>query len=112
MSEPLTPEEVWILWADALETTDKKQGKGRLAPSEGERCCLGVLCDLAVEHGVIKDYGPFLWLLPSEVATWADLAGNPQIEIRGHYATASIWNDAEGATFADIAAAIRAGGLE
>lgn len=52
MSKPKfrTPEQVWDLWIDTLESGKYKQTTGAL--KEGDSfCCLGVLCDLAVKDG-------------------------------------------------------------
>jgi hypothetical protein len=45
-------------WVEALRSGKYKQGKNRLNGKDGF-CCLGVLCDLAVEDGVGSwhDYG-------------------------------------------------------
>lgn len=82
------------LWLQALRSGDYKQGHGKLKTraygGTVEHCCLGVLCDLAAQQGVV----PFryaavsievvgcegLWrfgqqedhlLLPKEVTQWA-----------------------------------------
>ncbi len=41
------------LWINRLESGEISQTVGTLGRKTGERCCLGVLCDLAVEAGVI-----------------------------------------------------------
>ena len=46
-------EDVRDAWADALESGRYRQGRGLLRSVKGEYCCLGVLCELAVEAGVI-----------------------------------------------------------
>ena len=46
-------EDVRDAWADALESGRYKQGRGLLRSLKDEYCCLGVLCELAVESGVI-----------------------------------------------------------
>jgi hypothetical protein len=54
----LTPREARALWIDRLTSSDAPpQAVGRLADGEG-RCCLGVACDIAVEHGIIRSYNP------------------------------------------------------
>jgi hypothetical protein len=40
------------LWVDALRSGTYEQGKGALCKG-GQYCCLGVLCELAVQAGVI-----------------------------------------------------------
>jgi hypothetical protein len=77
-------------------------------------CCLGVLCELAVEAGVLEradvpdsvdtvfEYGEAAAqdLLPDEVLYWAGLTSmaNPTL---GEFSAAG-WND-NGSTFAEIA---------
>jgi hypothetical protein len=74
----LTPETpphlVRRAWAYELETTDKKQGTTYLAPSENERCCLGILSDMAVKAGVIENYTKNVNWPDSVVTNWAGLA--------------------------------------
>lgn len=52
MTKPVyrSPEEVYDLWADVLESGDYLQAKEALKRSDGF-CCLGVLCDLAIKDG-------------------------------------------------------------
>jgi hypothetical protein len=91
-------------------------------------CCLGVLCELAIAEGVpglkreISKAGATTWYvwadefdegddnwveypsedLPTPVKEWAGLdRKNPHIGFKNY--RASIWNDEEGATFAEIA---------
>lgn len=90
-------------WVTALRSGDYTQGYGRLRyqNGDGERhCCLGVLCDLAVEAGVIPapttdekgEYGYPVTnadgihvydekgVLPPDVVSWADLpSSNPRV---------------------------------
>lgn len=72
-------------WVDALRSGKFKQGKGALCKVELDgvltHCCLGVLCELAVEAGVTTaiqdrsrrrfDYGTYV--LPEVVSEWAGL---------------------------------------
>jgi hypothetical protein len=69
------------LWIDALRSGKYKKGRKRLE-SNGKFCCLGVLCFLASERGVIKrrelkdgsiQYGKNRDYLPSRVMRWAGL---------------------------------------
>ena len=46
-------EEIAKKWAAYLRTPDLKQTFSYLGKSNGGRCCLGHLCDLAVLEGVI-----------------------------------------------------------
>lgn len=127
--------EVRDAWADALESGDYEQTKGVLATAGAGQgfCCLGVLCDLAVEAGVIPEpvvtasdeYGDCLLYgtgdtsysgLPDAVITWAGLRDDDGLEVYdprltapdGTRLTAAHWNDGHGATFADIAGMVRA----
>lgn len=53
--------EVARMWVDALRSGDYKQGKHRLTTvtDDGvEHCCLGVLCEIAVQEGVIPPGKP------------------------------------------------------
>ena len=92
-------------WADALESGKYDQGKGRLErrrpldSSDDGFCCLGVLCALAVEDGVIerrdedgniifgsaeefKDGGSSMSFPPESVIEWAGLSSeNPAFEV-------------------------------
>lgn len=72
-------------WVEALRSGEYPQGKGYLNRN-GQYCCLGVLCELAVqdevvEPGVISDvyasqgffYDDEQWHLPQSVAKWAGM---------------------------------------
>ena len=90
MGKPiLTPARVRALWAADLESGLHKQGCGALhqslATGGDAFCCLGRLCVLAVENGVIPapKHGFFGWYydsckvsLPPAVQEWAGLSGN------------------------------------
>lgn len=56
-------EEIKARWVAALRDPEAKQGRGRLGYADGRRCCLGVLCDLAVQDGVIEP--PTVTTVPS-----------------------------------------------
>lgn len=49
--------EIKKLWTDALRSGKYQQGTGYLN-RDGKLCCLGVLCELAVQAGVAKLWGP------------------------------------------------------
>jgi hypothetical protein len=95
-------------WVNALRSGTYVQGKGYLkksvqnddGPRQDTYCCLGVLCELAVQEGVIPpagvrpglldtrwQYGPEFdqtWSdLPSNVVHWADLDNADPI-VPGH----------------------------
>lgn len=111
-------------WVAALRSGDYPQGTGHLN-YDGEFCCLGVLCELAAKAGVVGrttndsgihvQYGDSLAgedeEFPSDpILDWAELStGNPVLS-DGHHLKlpASVWNDDEGASFAEIADMIEA----
>lgn len=74
------------IWLDRLESGDNYQITSKLGNPDGGRCCLGVLCDIAVEEGVINPpdivggeylkYGDQLAVLPQVVMDWAGLEYN------------------------------------
>lgn len=107
-------------WTDALRSGEYKQGKGLLRTGD-KFCCLGVLCELAVQDKVVQrvpcdkddgrvfEYGNSADLnndgfyhtgvLPDSVAEWAGV--NP----RGKYDRGWLAqdNDARGLTFGQLA---------
>lgn len=75
--------EIAGLWIDALESGNYAQGRGALN-TDGEFCCLGVLCDIAADLGIVERStreGPFnrvqydgiSTVVPHRVMTWAGL---------------------------------------
>lgn len=86
-------------WIKRLRSGGIPQGTEYLAEGE-KRCCLGVLCDIAVEAGVatrgiqMKHMGaysagpghhPEIRLLPIKVSRWAGLSSvDPAICVRSH----------------------------
>jgi len=90
---------VKTLWIEALRGKRFKQGRDYLRDKD-TYCCLGVLCELAVDAGVIlrfgdshtpggeAEYGTLrdtsAVVLPRAVALWAGLeASNPVVRIPG-----------------------------
>lgn len=89
--------DVQKLWTDALRSGEYEQSKNYLANVKGgvtAYCCLGVLCDLAVKAGVLKEfrttqntlgepiieYGGERYDLPKLVVEWAGLdKQNPEV---------------------------------
>lgn len=81
--------EIAMQWAKKLETENIPQLQGALGNARGERCCLGVLCDIAVVNKIIpaphtegcpcNDDGHRLSydgehaLLPESVGHWAGM---------------------------------------
>jgi hypothetical protein len=137
-------------WVKALESGEYKQARNTLqrvspyahaeedpgfdpANSTVGFCCLGVLCDLAVKAGIIKEeehgdeslsngkvirYGGSESFLPGEVMDWAGLnEHNPIVQYEAtdvdngtkYYRSARLadLNDVDGKGFGDIAKAIR-----
>lgn len=118
------------LWTERLRSGEYRQIHRRLSDTSNGRCCLGVLCDLAVEAGVVRrevvlgdrtsrviyvalddetDNGE--GLLPKAVADWAGLSSRDPVVIPTPsgsmaYRTASELNDEEHASFHGIADAI------
>ncbi len=86
---------VKAMWLDRLRNGGIQQGKGKLGTTDGKRCCLGVLCDIAVEHGVIPaptqlggTHNVLVYdaldrnYLPKSVQEWAGLnAHNPSVVV-------------------------------
>jgi hypothetical protein len=84
-------------WVRRLRSGDYEQGMGELR-FEDKYCCLGVLCVMAVEAGVIEETsdpmtGVFAYgragsdddrqtqMLPVSVAEWAGLMGTPAAKL-------------------------------
>jgi hypothetical protein len=71
-------------WVKRLRSGEIQQAKGILGTNDGARCCLGVLCDLAVRDGVIEKpreynetthlvYAKEAMVLPMKVRDWAGI---------------------------------------
>lgn len=111
-------------WLAALRSETYKQGTGALATSSGAPdksdffCCLGVLCDLAVKAGVIKEptlvddneegelyyYGKTHDVLPVSVRTWAGLDdADPEVRYNNQTTNLSELNDDYNLSFKVIA---------
>jgi hypothetical protein len=91
-------------WVDALRSNQYEQGTDCLRSGKDKFCCLGVLCDLAVKAGVIPEpefvmynyedpsryrYDRSETLLPSKVASWAELDVDPEILIDDEFGRSS-----------------------
>ncbi len=125
-TEKMNPE-IKDLWLEGLRSGKYPQGRGMLVNTTrtggSEFCCLGVLCDIAVQHGIIRandgdvygrrrfttrgaypeDNGFEYQVLPIEVKEWAGLdSQNPIIE-SDEGMTATTANDARGYDFRMIA---------
>ena len=108
-------------WVAALRSGRYKQGHGALAISSGRAhvsdkfCCLGVLCDLAVQAKVIPaptlapdnewySYEHAYGELPHEVMTWAGLdSADPWVPLNGSDHNLSTLNDDHRLSFKRIA---------
>ena len=112
--------EVKTRWVAALRSGGYEQGKGYLSLN-GEFCCLGVLCELAVEAGVIGAATPSdvahsvmfygdedaARILPWEVMEWSGVYrdnGKFQIDTAAgpSFTSLSVLNDS-GSSFSQIA---------
>lgn len=116
------------LWIEELLSGRHKQATNRLHYSDGRKCCLGVLCYLASEAGVVKSvhirresrqleeylepvvaYEGSVSILPSSVIEWAGLQSDNNTvclpePYKGQITLANV-NDA-GASFEEIATLI------
>ena len=126
MEEHTMKPEIARLWAEALESGEYKQGRTLLHNAKtNEYCCLGVLCELAIQAGVpvvkapangnrtaysgIMSYDGRSGYLPESVSDWAGLpteVGDPQLGLTRSELATSL-NDTYRRTFKEIAAAIR-----
>lgn len=101
------------LWLAALRSGEREQGKGYLNVS-GKFCCLGVLCEVAIESGVVVEKGKdqvgadhYYYYdgrssyPPLAVYVWSGLDGHTAAN--GPDMSLSVMNDHEGKTFPEIA---------
>lgn len=116
--------EIAELWAQALESGKYSQVKGRLHSDEGY-CCLGVLCELAIESGLKVEverlmhgfnegnyaYDNSSIVLPASIAKWAgikDQQGTYGFDpVEGFCMEALTSDNDRGVQFPEIAATIR-----
>lgn len=112
-------QDIALRWAERLESGQDKQGRTVLRRGD-ELCCLGVLCEIAVEDGVIPEpscpdgnwtMGKYFYgangndcTLPREVMAWADIL-DPVPDFGRH--TFAAMNDALGWDFPTIATQVR-----
>lgn len=134
MSELTEPQRLWV---EALESGKHKQTTGYLSITDGKlatkkadglrtkviptgECCLGVLCEVAIEHGVvvqvtekdgIKSYGGHTADLPQQVKRWAGLVRSDGGYLRpgkaGGLEKSLASDNDEGKSFTTIAQTIR-----
>lgn len=113
------------LWADGLDSGRFKQGTGNLiciVNGHKRHCCLGVACEVAMEHGVelamvttgggVVEIGGEDGYLPPAVRDWLGLPSNCFDPMLADGVTAVGANDNRGWTFPQIAAALRKRYLE
>ncbi|MFE7797032.1 hypothetical protein [Nocardia sp. NPDC057440] len=95
-------------WVDALRSGEYRQGKEYLQ-FDGNYCCLGVLCDIAIRDGLLlkveHDAGAGWYdydtaTLPDRVREWAGLDSCDPV-VAGERLSA--WNDNEDKSFEQIA---------
>ncbi len=114
-------EDIKARWVEALRSGEYMQGQGGLRTRSGKFCCLGVLCELALQAGVVQpvwydddDFVKYAAVndqsdvsggyLPSAVLDWAELENpNPLLYDGDVYRAASVWNDELGVNFNHIA---------
>lgn len=125
--QPEAQEANRALWVAALRSGKYKQGK-QLLNRDGEYCCLGVACEVAMEHGLALDkvvdmgstfYNGSSGVAPQELQDWLGLI-NSTGRIKdalafggggvGSIVSLVEMNDT-GYTFEDIANYIEKGGL-
>lgn len=123
----MTPEEVRAEWLKRLRSGDYTQGTGVLRDDNDNYCCLGVLCQIAVEEGVIpepalhkdKQWARYMYdqttyldghvagattVLPMSVREWAGLAQDDGSYKDGENIRSLAWlNDTQNASFEEIA---------
>ncbi len=123
--------EVKVQWVNALRSPDYKQGRNKLVQvnDKGERlyCCLGVLCELAVDAGTAirmdgsqgysgtarGNHDSNNGVPPYTVAQWAGFPATdynvvtnpvvPGLVINGNTVTVAELNDEYNYTFSEIA---------
>jgi hypothetical protein len=82
-------------WVKALRSGKYKQGTGTLLTANGRHCCLGVLTDLAVQAGVIKEFPVGAGSLSGKVIQWSGVKTyfGQYIDGRGHQKNLASQND-------------------
>jgi len=102
------------LWLEALRSGKYEQGVHTLN-SHGKFCCLGVLCEIAIDSGVVDKqetdsyviYDGYAINLPSaSVIVWADLPGkvpDPEVTVDGNLINLTTINDSGDYNFNQIA---------
>lgn len=103
--------EIQKSWVSALRSGKYAQGKGYLRSPENSFCCLGVLCELAAEAGVIDSpnlaersytYQGLRCALPDKVTNWAGLRSSVLGEMKDLSCYDLMVLNDKGKTFAEI----------
>lgn len=129
---PTLRPEVKKKWTDALRSGTYTQGEGQLRDQDDNFCCLGVLCQIAAQEGVIPPakvmegwtdytYGnptaidQRTGVLPPSVQEWAFEDYDDSLKAQANYEDpimgdhhASNWNDDYDADFQKIANLVEA----
>jgi hypothetical protein len=111
--------EIKSRWLEALRSGDYKQTTATLRSTDNGYCCLGVLCELALQEGIVRREDGERWStyiatgdgggysdcnLPEAVQEWAGIdEADPWLDGDNTSRMASEWNDNEHKTFAEIA---------
>lgn len=105
-------QEIKLKWLEKLRDPAARQLHYALGNDEGERCCLGVLCDIYAENKgkswqpydnkIISFFGE-VEILPNSVCIWAGTERNPEVNFKGSERLLSELNDQERLTFLQIA---------
>ncbi len=120
MSGPLEMDpEIRARWVTALRSGEYRQAYEVLRNDAGGRCCLGVLCEIAVADGVLAaavrsrldgswQYDGHDTELPEAVQSWAGLSSNnPYVDVKDVPVSLAELNDGDEErgswTFAQIA---------
>lgn len=109
-------EEIKKEWVAALRSGEYEQGREYLN-TKGKYCCLGVLCEIAIKHGLdlpirtrrtysnisVIAYDQIEHVLPAKVQKWAGLGSeSPSVQFNGCNTALAEMND-EGMSFERIA---------
>jgi hypothetical protein len=108
----MTKQEIKTEWLKRLRSGDITQTQGVLGRTDGSRCCLGVLCDIAVEEKVVqKQVSPEIstitynfnsGFLPEVVREWVGMTSSyGKIPTKG--TDLATINDSRGTPFSRIA---------
>lgn len=125
--------EIKVQWVSALRQDGRRQTTGKLRDEWGAQCCLDVLCELAVDAGIISEpvfdaeIDCYVYshsskdgvrlnefeVLPSPVILWAGLGGPDPEAHSQKYGTHSLahFNDELELDFTEIANVIEASEL-